>query len=647
MAADRQRKTFLSYSRANKDFAIRLAKELKSEGFDIWLDQLDIPLGARWDVEVERALEESEIFMIIMTPASIGSENVRDEIGYAIDNGKRFLPVLLENCIVPLRLRRFQYVDFTNKSFDDGVEAAKGLLRGLVGQPTIPRAEFTGSQNQAEAERKAKEEADRLAALKAEEERLAKEKADLERKSKEEAERLYAQKTEEERQAKAKADAERKAKTDARRKAKEEADRLAAQKAEAERLAKEKTEEELAAKARAERERKEKEDREAKAEAERLAAQEFEEQRLAKQKADVLYAKAKADRLAAQKAEDDHLTKQKAEEELAAKVEAERKAKEEQASQAKAHDERKAKEKAVPVDTRVVSSPQISTTQRKTMSRGLVVGMFSIAILAVIGIGIGAITKFSLFASAQPTNTAISVATSTPRPTQTIQPSSTAQPSSTPNIAATQFLKNVQQAEVNMIAFYPLDETAANQSKFYLNDINLKNAPFMDGGVYCNGEYEYDNGGNNNPDQCLIETPILRNLDYQNFSISIDFKVSEYPKYSIYPDGMNVIMGGNWWRWNGFYLTSEGKIGYWYGDNDTMDCQGQYQVDTWHNAVLTYDGQVGKLYLDGTMICSATFAIDTGGGEDDKTILNTNYSIGSVFKGYLRNLKVYNKAISP
>lgn len=142
MANEKQRKTFLSYSRASKDFAVKLAKELKTEGFSVWLDQLDIPAGARWDVEVEKALEESEIFMIIMTPGSISSENVRDEIGYAIDNGKHFLPVLLENCTVPLRLRRFQYVDFTTKSFDDGVESAKELLRNLIAQTTVPRGEI-------------------------------------------------------------------------------------------------------------------------------------------------------------------------------------------------------------------------------------------------------------------------------------------------------------------------------------------------------------------------------------------------------------------------------------------------------------------------------------------------------------------------
>ena len=226
MAFEKQRKTFLSYSRVNKDFALRLAKELKSEGFDIWLDQLDIPAGSRWDREVERALKESEIFMIILTPASVDSENVLDEIGYAIDNGKRFLPVLLENCEVPLRLRRFQYVDFTNKDFDDGVESAKDLLRDLIMQVTIPRG-ATSSGQQAETDRKAKEDAEQIARQKAEADRQAKEEDD--RKAKKEDDHLA--KAEADRNAKQKTDADRKAKQDTDREAREEADRLAKQKA--------------------------------------------------------------------------------------------------------------------------------------------------------------------------------------------------------------------------------------------------------------------------------------------------------------------------------------------------------------------------------------------------------------------------------
>jgi len=154
MANVTQRKTFLSYSRVNKDFALKLAEELKSEGFNIWFDQLDIPPGARWDTEIEKALDEADIFMVIITPASAKSDNVLDEIGYAIDTGKRILPVLLEAATLPLRLRRFQYVDFTSKSFNEGIKSARELLENLIDQPTLSGIEVPVEfRAQVEAER--------------------------------------------------------------------------------------------------------------------------------------------------------------------------------------------------------------------------------------------------------------------------------------------------------------------------------------------------------------------------------------------------------------------------------------------------------------------------------------------------------------
>ena len=131
-------RTFISYSRVNKQFALKLVSELKAAGFSIWMDQFDIPTGKRWDDEIENALRECEIFLIIITPASIASENAKDEIGYAIDHGKRIMPVLLEECEIPLRLRRLQYVDFTHKNFDEGVKSAKELLSKLVNEESIP-----------------------------------------------------------------------------------------------------------------------------------------------------------------------------------------------------------------------------------------------------------------------------------------------------------------------------------------------------------------------------------------------------------------------------------------------------------------------------------------------------------------------------
>ena len=122
------------------------------------------------------------------------------------------------------------------------------------------------------AERKAKEEAERIA--KEEAERKAKEEA--ERKAKEEAERI----AKEEAEHKAKEETERKAKEEAERKAKEEAERIA--KEEAERKAKEETE--RIAKEEAERKAKEETERIAKEEAERKAKEEAE--RKAKEEAE-------------------------------------------------------------------------------------------------------------------------------------------------------------------------------------------------------------------------------------------------------------------------------------------------------------------------------------------------------------------------
>lgn len=134
----KRRGAFISYSRRDKDFAVALAKELRSAGALVWLDQLDIPTGARWDDEVEKALREHEIFLIILTPASVSSENVKDEIGYAIDHGKHIMPVLLEKCDIPLRLSRFQYIDFTKIEFGEGIRRAKHLLEDLLNEQSKP-----------------------------------------------------------------------------------------------------------------------------------------------------------------------------------------------------------------------------------------------------------------------------------------------------------------------------------------------------------------------------------------------------------------------------------------------------------------------------------------------------------------------------
>ena len=102
----------------------------------MWLDQLDIHPGERWDRAVEEALRNSERILLILSPSSVSSDNVLDEVSFALETNKTIIPVLYLDCAIPFRLRRLQYIDFRT-DYDRGL---KELLRTLVEQQSLGAA---------------------------------------------------------------------------------------------------------------------------------------------------------------------------------------------------------------------------------------------------------------------------------------------------------------------------------------------------------------------------------------------------------------------------------------------------------------------------------------------------------------------------
>ena len=105
---------FVSYSSNDRPFALGLVKELQSMGANVWIDQLGIGLGENWDTAIEEALEKSETFMLILSPTSVESQNVQDEVSVAINTKKKLVPILIKECELPMRWQRRQYADLTN-----------------------------------------------------------------------------------------------------------------------------------------------------------------------------------------------------------------------------------------------------------------------------------------------------------------------------------------------------------------------------------------------------------------------------------------------------------------------------------------------------------------------------------------------------
>lgn len=119
---------FFSYSRDNSEFVLALAKELRESGAKVWLDQLDITPGSRWDKSIETALQEAGTLIVVLSKASVASHNVMDEVSYALEEGKTVVPVLYEACEIPFRLRRLQFADFTT-SHEAGMATLRSALK--------------------------------------------------------------------------------------------------------------------------------------------------------------------------------------------------------------------------------------------------------------------------------------------------------------------------------------------------------------------------------------------------------------------------------------------------------------------------------------------------------------------------------------
>src|SRR5690349_15874522 len=89
---------FVSYARADSEFALKLADALRAANVNIWIDQLDIPAGNRWDLAIEKALKDAPSLIVVLSKSSVSSNNVMDEVSYALEVGKDIFPVLVEEC---------------------------------------------------------------------------------------------------------------------------------------------------------------------------------------------------------------------------------------------------------------------------------------------------------------------------------------------------------------------------------------------------------------------------------------------------------------------------------------------------------------------------------------------------------------------
>jgi TIR domain len=113
---------FVSYSRAHGALVAPLVKLLKLDNRKVFLDEMSIGPGDKWEAVLLDALSEARIVVVLWCSHAQRSPWVSREWELAAKLKKSIIPVLLDGTSLPQELGKFQAINFS------GVHPCVGLL---------------------------------------------------------------------------------------------------------------------------------------------------------------------------------------------------------------------------------------------------------------------------------------------------------------------------------------------------------------------------------------------------------------------------------------------------------------------------------------------------------------------------------------
>jgi hypothetical protein len=114
-------KVFISYSRKDLVFALRLVEALEARSLDVLIDTRDLPLAVEFQKELLGFIRQADTVVYVVSPDSIGSPWVTWEIEQVELLSKRLAPVVARDVqadTVPDGIRKINYVFFTGANAD-------------------------------------------------------------------------------------------------------------------------------------------------------------------------------------------------------------------------------------------------------------------------------------------------------------------------------------------------------------------------------------------------------------------------------------------------------------------------------------------------------------------------------------------------
>ena len=116
---------FISYSHQDRDFVEKLAAHLVKNRAHVWIDRWELKVGDSLIEKVQSAIKTASGLIVVLSRASVASEWCKKELNAGLmreleERRVLVLPLLLEDCEIPIFLREKRYADFRT-NFDEGL----------------------------------------------------------------------------------------------------------------------------------------------------------------------------------------------------------------------------------------------------------------------------------------------------------------------------------------------------------------------------------------------------------------------------------------------------------------------------------------------------------------------------------------------
>ena len=124
-------RVFLCHSSKDKAAVRELYQKLRAEAWiQPWLDEEELYPGQDWNMEIEKAVEAADAIIVCLSKNSINKEGyvqrelriVLDFADYKPEGTLYIIPVRLEECEPPRRLRAWQYADYFEGQRERGLQ---------------------------------------------------------------------------------------------------------------------------------------------------------------------------------------------------------------------------------------------------------------------------------------------------------------------------------------------------------------------------------------------------------------------------------------------------------------------------------------------------------------------------------------------